>query len=577
MAFKLPEGVEHSLMRLVLRIEDDLKAQRTRYPLFADASVMEDMMDIRTAIERLSVDGKRGGHSTYDYVRRLIIIADAAQRLSKFFDETERGQVFLLSTDLPIDQASYAGIPRGTPLADVLNALSIVAENEAYQAENGYKESVFSHLASAEEDFDIIRGDPNPAILHRDGDRYRRTFPSPHREFILLVDAIQTALQRRGQDAVERASIQNITRFVRDAFDVRHDSSYPQRLFAIANEAPHILRKRGTPAQRQVFNARLHPNFAGLETVSDALTAMSQIAVQAGARGGPAEQAPLPTALSPQVIAEIEKLVPDQQIAPVQFQFTGTKLSVLHTPATPTAGDKALVASVRRAVVQAGDDLLADLATSQCDPRFLKRMQTLHGEVCDNNDIVYIGIQSQQCQIAARAYEDEFAPHYIALLASYFATLTDYVAQFPDWHRFLEKSVSAKILEAELLEDLRAVLTDMTSAIAVPDAVEHEVTEKLEWLSSLISEDQPVSKKRVLAVALSLQNLATVVVKWGTGLAAKTAEKTQDYLSTAAALGIVTLIGNVLWRFIPISNLIAKQPWLQQSLQWLKELADVLK
>jgi len=179
--------------------------------------------------------------------------------------------------------------------------------------------------------------------------------------------------------------------------------------------------------------------------------------------------------------------------------------------------------------------------------------------------------------MSAKAFEDEFSPFLIGSLTSYFAGLLDYLAQYPEWQRFLENSISTRIIDEQLLDDLRHILGKLQPELGNPEIVNPEVGQKLKWLTTLIDGDRPLTQKVLMAVALSVHNLASVVVKWGLDFAKDTLQDTRKMAVKGMAVAFLGTIALALWPFIPIATLITRYPWLEQALTVLKDIGTLAR
>jgi hypothetical protein len=272
----------------------------------------------------------------------------------------------------------------------------------------------------------------------------------------------------------------------------------------------------------------------------------------------------------------VSKSLPPQQIAPVKFGIENDLLVVVHDVATPDPQDVNIVNSVRQNLLSSGERLIRELCQSQCDRRFIESIEMLQAEVEANQDIIQLGMQTQGCQVTSQTFGEEFPTFHQGLLAAYLMAVMDYVGQFPDWHRFLENAAGARMLEAEMIESLRQVVRDLAGAVKNAPIAVPEVAEELEWLAEQVSDEGPVTKKKVFAVGQSLQNFAAAFVKWNLELIQKTSGKIQDFTAAGVAAVTVSMIVYNLLPFVPISNVLAATPWLGPALAWMKEWLPLL-
>lgn len=584
---RLPNAVSTSIFKIFEQIRRDFEEQANgEGPLFPVGRIETELRGMDANLELLKAWDNGGYQPHFRRTYYLISVAEDAERLSTELTRRRKFERLRLLGDLSLDIPGYLPISKGTQLALAIRSISIIAEEAAAQV-LGFstpQPAAASDVVEEEEleKLGLFAGDPEAIELDITGKKLRTILPNPYRQFIVQLRNLRRAaaiLDDPSNEAVQKR-FERLEQLIGELFLAGYPPS-EQQLIAISNEAERlredkelrsILRAMGNfEALNYKISDRASSATAFLQSISKLAHDSAHVTSAANSHAEPV------AILSSTAAGRISAIVPEQQIAPVRFGWVGDKLSVLHVHAAPEDGDVGIVASVRKSIEKTGKRLLEELENTQCDRRFLRQINELHTELLESADIVYVGIQSQECHMAAKAFSEEFSTFTQSLVTAYFSSILNYVAQFPEWQRFLENAAAAKLLEEAQLSELRAVIAAAHSAITNSDFVTDEVPLRLGWLSTLISADKPVTTKTVMAVAVSIQNMASAVVRWVTSLLIETADKTKKLLVNAGALTLVAAIGAALWKFIPVSNIIAQNSWLETALEWLRKVIPLIK
>lgn len=577
---QLPKSISGLLTDIFVQIEADFDdyAQKEG-PLFVTSTIISEFHTLRRHLRRLSRWDNGGLRPHYRRTYYLMAVSDDAYRLAKALSQYDKFAQVRLRKELDVGPG-YLSIRAGTRVDLAARAISILAEDEAamsYSPLRHPQRTEFEDLEGPDEE-EIFAGDPEPRELDISGKFMRTVFPDPHKTLLFALRDIREAIIENDEpfSNVLEDRFNTLEELIAEALAAWPDEPIREVFDAIANEATQAEHDENlfiALSQLSVPDAKQRADAVRL-----ALSRIFAVAFDSAKLASQPHDGTLKGYAGPilERAKQIAALVPEQQVAPVRFGWREDKLSVVHVQASPEPRDADIVKSARRSIERTGEKVLEALRKSQCEHRFMALMEELHADFIGGEDIVYLGMQSHQCQIAAKAYEGEFSAYAQSLVVAYFASLHDYVSQFPEWYRFLENAAAAQIVEQNLLDDLRALLRGLHQEAVASPTVEAEVAKKLSWLAQLLATDN-VPKQVVIAVAISVQNLAAAVVKWGAELAIEAANQTKKFLANAIAISVVGGIGTVLWRFIPISNLLTRSPWLETALEWLKQTLPLIK
>jgi hypothetical protein len=227
-------------------------------------------------------------------------------------------------------------------------------------------------------------------------------------------------------------------------------------------------------------------------------------------------------------VAVLRDMIPEQQIAPAQFDIVSDRLTVAYQQNKAQAPDVANIASALSALVGDGDSILKELGRTNCDRRLIESVERLQGLLRSEQDVVQLGLANIRSGLIHAACENELFDTTSALLRAYTVGVGMYVDQFPDWRRFVDNSATTRLQEgdAQRVASVLDRLIDQTEKR--PDIVDEEVPRTLRFLRTLIVEPSTAMKKTVFASVRTIENLVARIFGYGIQFVDDTVRTTGD-------------------------------------------------
>lgn len=336
------------------------------------------------------------------------------------------------------------------------------------------------------------------------------------------------------------------------------DTSVYDRRFGIM---PLSSRDRESPTQFvQMFIDRENPM-----TVSEALVRFRSYLETS--------EIELPNSQGALKFGDLERIVPRQQVAPVQFDIVDNRIIVSELEPKTDEADRNNIQSALEHICGSGDNLLKNLENSNCDRRLLESVKELHSQLTSNGNIVKIGLTNMACGVMGAQFKDELPDAISGMLNAYNSSISLYVAQFPDWDQFTQKAAAIDLDEDDVAE-VDIVVGDIIETLAKnPALADPEVPKTIAFIRQFLAFPGNSSKRAAFAMIRTIENLVSSVVRYSIEFFSKTAEKVVDVGSTAASRVIVGLLGIALMGASGIgpAALRAGAPWVSQAAEVVKK------
>lgn len=266
-------------------------------------------------------------------------------------------------------------------------------------------------------------------------------------------------------------------------------------------------------------------------------------------------------------LEDLDRIVPRQQVAPVQFDVVDGRIIVAsHAPKSAEA-DRANIQSALEHIRGSGEQLLNNLANSNCDRRLLESVSELHSQLSSNGNVVKIGLTNMACGVMGAQFQAELPDAIAGMLNAYNASISLYVAQFPEWEQFTQKASLIDLDEDDVAEvDIAAgeIIAALTENTALADP---EVPKTIAFVRQFLAFPGASSKRAAFAMIRTIENLVSSIVRHSLNFFSKTAENVVDEGSKAASKIIIGLLGFALMGASGIgpAAMRAGAPWVNQA------------
>lgn len=264
---------------------------------------------------------------------------------------------------------------------------------------------------------------------------------------------------------------------------------------------------------------------------------------------------------------DLGRIVPHQQVAPVQFDVVDGRIIVASRAPKTAEADRANIQSALEHIRGSGEQLLNHLAKSNCDRRLLESISELHSQLVSEGNIVKVGLTNLACGVMGAQFQSELPGALAGMLNAYNASISLYVAQFPEWEQFTQKAVSLDLDDEDVAEvEIAAgeVIEALTQDASLADP---EVPKTIAFVRQFLAFPGMSSKRAAFAMIRTIENLVSSIIRHSLSFFSKTAENLVDAGSKAATKVIIGLLGIALTGASGIGTaaMHAGAPWVKQA------------
>jgi hypothetical protein len=273
---------------------------------------------------------------------------------------------------------------------------------------------------------------------------------------------------------------------------------------------------------------------------------------------------------------ELGRLVPAQQLAPVQFNIVENRVVISDQPPKSAEADKSIIQSALDHIRGSGEQLINNLTKSNCDRRLLESVSELHTQLVSEGNIIKVGLTNLACSAMGAQFRAELPDAIAGMLNAYNASVSLYVAQFPEWERFAQRAATLEIDEDDVAE-VDAAAGEVIEALNRDSSLaDPEVPKTIAFVRQFLSFPGASSKRAVFAMIRTIENLVSSIIRYSADFCNKTAENLVDAGSKAATKVILGLLGIALMGASGIGATATRAgaPWVQQAAEVVQKQID---
>lgn len=252
-------------------------------------------------------------------------------------------------------------------------------------------------------------------------------------------------------------------------------------------------------------------------------------------------------------IDDIRDAIPKQKVAAYQFAFRGDNLIVANQNSDASNPDHAIAAASLRALIEEGERVVRELARSNCPPRLIEAFAALQAKLKSHDSVVEIGMLNKSCLSLVNACADELASTLLEWVKAHSDGVYDFLAQYPDWRKFVENSLSVK-----LGRDQVGHLADAARAVAAATAsysnVDEAVPNAFEGIALLADEIKEPDGRIALGLGRTLENIISLAARLLLAIKGDVQSEARKILARgilvaipASAIAILMLIPGAEW------------------------------
>lgn len=209
---------------------------------------------------------------------------------------------------------------------------------------------------------------------------------------------------------------------------------------------------------------------------------------------------------------QLRDAIPKQKVAAYQFGFEGDKLVVVPQPADASGPDHAIATASLRALVEQGERVARELRQSNCPPRLIEAFMALQDKLEDHQNVVEVGLLNKSCMSLANASAEELASTLLEWLRAHLASVYDFLAQHPDWRKFVENALSANLRQDQVgnLANAARVVADV---VAQSENVDAAVPNAFHEIALLAEEIKEPDGRVTLGLGRTLENIISLAAR----------------------------------------------------------------
>lgn len=278
-------------------------------------------------------------------------------------------------------------------------------------------------------------------------------------------------------------------------------------------------------------------------------------------------------------VDKLQEITPKQKSAPLQFQFQDGVLKIKQQSATGNSSeDRENIGYARAALESDANDLMHVLLESNCDPRLIKTVEDIHKTISSSSDVIKLGLIRFTCDSLFTRYSDEIPDIASARFLSLTTGLGMYVAQFPEWQRFVENAAELPVAENDLQEVYRIGQSLLPNLRDAKDLVDPEVPRSLLLILEALQNPKLSSKRALFGAIRSLENLLATIFSEFAKLVGSVSEGARSGIKagTSALIASSLLIMAATWasQLSPIAERTIKARWMKQAAELVQKALD---
>ncbi|WP_294192285.1 hypothetical protein [uncultured Sphingomonas sp.] len=275
-------------------------------------------------------------------------------------------------------------------------------------------------------------------------------------------------------------------------------------------------------------------------------------------------------------LQDIKRIVPRQQVAPVQFNIIDNRIAVASQTPKSRPEDQSNIAAAFEHIKGSGEALLKTLSQSNCHPKLYESVAELHEQVSSGANVVKVGLTNMACGVMGAQFKEELPDAVTGMLHAYNASISLYVAQFPDWEQFTQNAASIDLDDQDIIEIGNAASELIEALTNREDIADKEVPKTIAFVRQFLANPGSSSKRAAYAMLKTIENLISSIVRHGLKFFEQTAERTVDAASKTASKTIVALLGIALVSASGVGGAAANAgaPWVKQAAEFVQKQVE---
>lgn len=271
---------------------------------------------------------------------------------------------------------------------------------------------------------------------------------------------------------------------------------------------------------------------------------------------------------------DLRRIVPEQKLAPAQFDIVNDQLVLVNLPVQLHADDLTNIQQARTALMARGENIIKALERSNCDKRVLNSVQELQEGLTRERNAIELGLMNIGVDQVCKSAAAELPEALLGEISGYVTGVAMFVAQFGEWRRFSENAASVDITTDDIEKIGAAAQSIIDRLDDHPGIAAAEVPKTLRALRALVSNPALATKRAAFAVLRTIENLVARVYQYGADFLDKTAQQTVDKLSSKASTTIVVIL---MTAALTATATMGGIPAKVAETNWMKTASEIVK
>lgn len=266
----------------------------------------------------------------------------------------------------------------------------------------------------------------------------------------------------------------------------------------------------------------------------------------------------------------LSEVVPTQQSAPLQFAVLNGKLQLKKQSAKSKAEDRKIISLGKASLQDDSNTLLNSLRETNADPRLSLAVAGIRDTLASDADVIRLGMLSISCETMCRKFSDQLSDIVSSQLEALSTNLSLFVAQFPEWQRFIENASQTTALAHEDIQHLYRGGLALVEKLKTDDTlVDPQVPRSVELILEAIRDPRRSSKRAIYGTVTTIQNLLSAIFTGFGGLLGSGFSGLKEGLKTSikaiTIAGLLTVAAQQASTLSPTISKVTNSNWLDQA------------
>ena len=267
-------------------------------------------------------------------------------------------------------------------------------------------------------------------------------------------------------------------------------------------------------------------------------------------------------------VNDLEATAPSQTDAVFLFEVREDKVFVLRRDNVPLAGHENVASQTKEYLCRRAEEVKQGIARSNLPHDLSRIFSQIYESLNSGAEMVKLGLEIDQAKLTLQKHIDanpeELSASITAMLESYLKSLSGFVAQYEEWHKFLLAINDAALADPDNLVAVKEIVADLVRTRGQNAAwLDESAQNAIDWLQEALVNLGRSIKGRA-GIILTVQNLYSAITQLTVGLAKAVGEEVKKQV-------LKIVVENAIHNVAPALK--AARDFLDPS--WISKLLDI--